>query len=286
MNALLLALLSALGGALANLQARSLLRQTSLREIFGLNFALIFALLLPFAPFYFSLDVSPVALGWLALAIGLDAAANYAYFQAFARLDALTASTLLALSPFFTLLAAPLLRASTPPPSLLQALGVVLCGGAVWGLLRAQSSPPDVPLQPPRPALGYPLAAAVLFGLSLYPTQHLFATGWTNPPTYYLVRAAVIALMAWPLSRPRWHSLPPDLWRGLILRAAVVVGQWLTLLYALAGAAPAVVKALADTSPLFVLGFSLGRGETPSRAQILAALGVVLGVALLWLGRG
>lgn len=289
MNALLLALLSALGGALANLLARTLLRRTTLRAIFGLNFTLIFALLLPFAPLYFSLVVSPPALGWLALAIGLDAAANYAYFQAFVHLDALTASTLLALSPLFTLLAAPFLSGMTPPLGWLQILGVGLCSGAVLVLTRAQNAAsslsPSRPHHAPR-ALAYPLVAAALFGLSLYPTRHLFAAGWTNPPTYYLVRAGVIALLAWPLSRPRWRDLTPDLRRGLVLRAAVVVAQWLALLYALEGAAPAVVKALADTSPLFVLGLSLWRGEKPTPAQALAALGVALGVALLWLGVG
>ncbi|MGB9897648.1 EamA family transporter [Thermanaerothrix sp.] len=287
MNALLLALLSALGGALANLMARSILRQTSLRAIFGLNFALIFAWLLPFAPFYFSLAVSPPALGWLALAIGLDAAANYAYFQSFAHLDALTASTLLALSPFFTLLAAPFLSPIAPPLGWFQILGVVLCGGAVLVLTQAQNAATSLLHARPHPApsaLAYPLVAAALFGLSLYPTQHLFAAGYTNPPTYYLIRAAVIALLAWPLSRPRWHGLPAGLVRRLALRAAVVIAQWLVLLYALEGAAPAVVKALADTSPLFVLGLSLWRGEKPTRTQVLSALAVVLGVALLWLG--
>ncbi len=282
-----MALLSALGGALANLLARTLLRQTTLSAIFGLNFALIFALAASLcAVLFFPRGLTP-ALGWLALAIGLDAAANYAYFQSFARLDTLTASILLALSPLFTLLAAPFLSPISLPLGWFQILGVVLCSGAVLVLTQAQNAAPSLLPARPHPApsaLAYPLVAAALFGLSLYPTQHLFAAGYTNPPTYYLIRAAVITLLAWPLSRPRWRGLPAGLVRGLALRAAVVIAQWLVLLYALEGAAPAVVKALADTSPLFVLGLSLWRGEKPTRTQVLSALGVVLGVALLWLG--
>lgn len=289
MRDLLLALLSAVLGALANWLARDLLRRFRLREIFGLNFALIFGMMLPLAPLYFRLAWQPEPLGWLALSVGLDALANYAYFRAFVDLDAVSASTLLALSPLFTLLIALGLPGQSVGLQPLQMVGVIVCTGGVLALTRVQPHVNEAVRGDAGPTRAwlYPLVAAALFGLSLYPARLLFTRGWTNPPTYYLVRAGLIALVArWvaPSGSFRWQAEQVG---RLALRAVLVIGQWLALLFALEGGAPAAVKALADTSPLFVVGFSaiLGR-ERPTRAQVMAALGVVAGVALLLLGAG
>ncbi|WP_299026776.1 EamA family transporter [uncultured Thermanaerothrix sp.] len=284
-----MALLSAILGALVNWLARDLLRRSQLREIFGLNFALIFGMMLPLAPFYFRLVWQPEALGWLVLSIGLDAMANYAYFQAFVGLDAVTATTLLALSPLFTLLIALGVPGQSAGLQSWQVVGVVVCTGSVLALTRAQPQVNGALRRGTRPmkAWLYPLAAAALFGASLYPVRLLFTQGWTNPPTYYLVRAGIIALVTGRLAPPAPFEWGSERVRRLALRAALVIGQWLALLFALEGGAPAVVKALADTSPLFVVGVSaIMGGEKPTRAQVVAAGGVVAGVALLLLGAG
>jgi len=278
--ALSLALLSALSGALANLLARRLMRQTPLRAVLALNFAIIFALLLPLAPFYFTLRPHPAALRLLALAIGLDAAANYAYFRAFESNDAVTASTLLALSPLFTLLAA--LGVGSPSAlHPLQAAGVLLSsGGTLWLIRSAPNTNADAaPRAPGRMAWLYPLLAAALFGLSLYPIKDLFTQGWINPPTYYLVRAGVIALLAAPLARGA-PDRPPL--RLLTVRALLVIAQWLALLFALQSGSPAAVKAVADASPLFVLLLTaLVHRRAPERSAWGGTLLVVLGIILL-----
>ena len=283
---LLLGLLSSFFGALTNLLARQVMRFTSTRNYITLNFVLLTLMLLPFAPFFFQVRWSWQTFGLLALVALLDGAANYLYFLSFEISDAVTASSLLSLSPFFTLLLLPLAGPAQGALTARSVLGVVVIVAGIFTLNRAmQSAAPEGQ----RPAwqlkkLLAPTGASFFFGASVYLIKYLFSQGLTNPYSYYLLRAAMISLMMLVLIRPdlKWVSRPA---LGLVTgRLALVITQWMLLLYALDYGNPAVVKAVGDTSPLFVVAISAAfLKERVTRSKLLGVACILIGLVLLTL---
>ncbi|MEW6650981.1 MAG: EamA family transporter, partial [Chloroflexota bacterium] len=112
----------------------------------------------------------------------------------------------------------------------------------------------------------------------------LFDTDAINAYTYYLIRAAMIGLVAGMVLKARFSWLNKGFAFQIAGRLLFVIGQWLALLTALQLDHPAVVKAVADLSPLFVLGFSWGvLREKPGKTQIFGVVMIVLGAVLLTL---
>ncbi len=107
MSAVVLAMLSAISGGFANLFARRLVTVSQARHMLSLNFALMTVMLLPAAPWLFQLHINAASLLILVGAIGLDGLANYGYFRSFERLDAVSVSGILAVSPLFALILSP-----------------------------------------------------------------------------------------------------------------------------------------------------------------------------------
>src|SRR5574340_213028 len=274
MDANWMAVSSAMSGGIANLLARRLVRFAPARDLVSANFGLMTLMLLPAAPWFWRFDANRQAVGLFVLAALVDAAANILYFKSFEALPAVTASSILALSLLFSLIMWPWLA----PDAVLSEWNGVGIGLAVTGLVLL-TRPEQQRAAEPRErrwrlgAIAYPLMAALLFGVNIYPVRTLLVNEWTNPYTYYLLRAPVIAAATWLALRPRldWVNAKRG---GLTAgRLVVVIGQWLLLLTALQAGSPGVVKALADSSPLFVLLLSgLVLKEKVGKWQAVGAL--------------
>lgn len=282
MDANWMALISAFSGGIANLMARRLVRFAPARDLVSFNFALMAVMLLPAAPWFWSFEANWQSIGIFALAALVDAAANIFYFESFEVLPAVTASSILALSPLFSLLLWPWLA----PEAALSGGNALGIGLAVVGLvLLARNGQDEVTVGRGSPRkivkFTYPLLAALLFGINIYPVRMLFVNGWTNPYTYYLLRAPVIAAAAWLVLRPNFGWVDAKKVGVTAGRLIFVIGQWLLLLAALEVGNPAVVKVLADTSPLFVLLLAgLVLKEKVGKLQALGAALTVAGMAL------
>ena len=270
-----MAVLSAGSGGVAALLARRMMRIGPTRDLISVNFGLIFVMLLPAAPFFWHIEFSWRALVVFLLAVLLDAMANIFYFMAFERLPAVTASAVMALSPLATLALQPLLE----PGFRLSMLNMVGVGLVVTGLVllarNGSNGSGAVKVTPIH--LVFPLLAAILFGINVFPVRTLMANDWTNPYTYYLLRALLVALLTGVVLRPRLGWLSGKRVVKLGGRLVFVIAQWLLLLAALEKGSPAVVKTLADTSPLFVV--ALAGAMLGERVGLSQALGAVLTVA-------
>lgn len=280
---ILLALFSAMCGGIANLLARRIARlEVEARDLIGFNFGLMALMLAPAAPLLWRLSLDAQTAAWLLLAIGLDGLANYGYFRSFKVLDATTASSLMAVSPLFALLLAPAFGSLAGGIHAAQIGAVILLTGGTVVIVGGFARAARVGGAHLRREGAYPLGAAFLFAASLYPLRILFSEGATNPYTYYLIRAALIGAVAWALLKPKmiWLNRSSG---GLVAgRLVFVIAQWLALLSALQWGHPAVVKAVADLTPLFVLLIAWGMSaEKPSRAQAAGVVMIALGVALL-----
>jgi drug/metabolite transporter (DMT)-like permease len=233
----------------------------------------------PFAPFFLRLPHQAVVPLLLA-AILVDAAANYLYFRAFETHTAATASALLALSPLFSLLLAPLLAAGEAGLGPWQAVGIVVmvAGAALVSWESGRRSSEDSRLA--RFGL-VPLLAALLFGANAFLTKDLLLAGLT-PFTFYYLRAGVIAAVLLAALRPALGGLTRATVATLTLRGGLVIAQWLLYLYGLAAGSAAVIKAAADSSPLFVALFAgVFLHERVGRAQAIGVTLLVGGLLLL-----
>lgn len=284
---LLLGLTSALAAAIANVAAKVVLNLATTRDYLSLNFALLFVLLLPAAPFFFQLSPTLPAITALVAASVIDGAANYFYFRAFELTEAGTASALLSTSPLFTLLLAPLVSRWLPTQvTVWNGLGVVITVAGIAALnLELRRSQGAVGCRPPRPPWQravFPLLTALLFGANVYLVKVILNQGYANPFTYYFVRAPIIALLTALLLRPRLGWITPRALGLMTGRAVFVIAKWLTFLVAVELGNPVIVNAVSEVTPLFVLLLALlFLKETLTRPKVGGAVLIVGGLALL-----
>jgi drug/metabolite transporter (DMT)-like permease len=98
-----------------------------------------------------------------------------------------------------------------------------------------------------------PLLSAFLFGSSVYLAKYILNSALANPFSYYYIRAPLIAACSALMLRPNLHWITP---RRLALtagRSLFVIAQWLAFLYAVDLGNAALVKAVSEITPLFVL---------------------------------
>lgn len=279
-----LGLLSALLGAGANLMARSLMRRVPPRDYLPVNFMLMALMMLPGVPFFWQFEG-----GWLTcLILGgtvlLDILGNFLYFRAFEMNNAATASAILSISPLFTLLLSGLVTVS-PAPGWFDILAVVFIVTGVVVLQREMVTG-DTGTSPTRNRnlirMLAPLGAAMIFGATILPVKYLFSNQSINPCTFYFLHSSLTALLAQLFLRPDYRWLTRSTLPLTAGRAAVVLVQWLLLLFALQGGNPAVIKTVSGSSPLFVLFFgSLFLHEKITRRKAAGVIAMVIGLALL-----
>jgi drug/metabolite transporter (DMT)-like permease len=284
MDPFILGLSSAALGAGANLSARLLMRRVAPRNYIPVNFMLMALMMLPGVPFFWHF-----AGGWstLAILVGtvvLDTLGNFLYFRAFEINNAATASALLSLSPLFTLLLSGL-AAFSAAPTWTDILAVLLIVAGIIILQREMAAGDTVssPLQSARNGrLLAPLGAALIFGATILPIKYLLGHQLINPYTFYFLRGPMIALLAQLFFRPDYRWLTRSNLPLTIGRAAIVLAQWLLLLYALQNGNAATVKAISDASPLFVLLFGgLFLREKITRRKAAGVIGIVAGLILI-----
>lgn len=246
-----LALISAFLGAVATLLARTLLKDLRSKEIIGINFLTMAAILLLLSPWFYHFSISPTSFFILVLIALLDTLANYFYFKTFEQTEASTASPLLSLAPGFTFLFGWfLLSDAVSLRTYLTAALIVICiiifstERQQWKTFNSKTLFPA-------------LASSLLFGLSAIPSKFLLSTlQATNAPTLYMFRASFIALFALLFFHFTIRSVSIRQYRLLFSRSLIVIAQWLLFYTALSGGAAGVTVTLANLTPIFV--FFLG----------------------------
>jgi len=280
----ILGLSSAALGAGANLSARSLMRRVAPRDYIPVNFMLMAVMMLPGLPFFWHFEGGLLTLAILAGTVLLDTLGNYLYFRAFEINNAATASALLSLSPLFTLLLTGLATFGTALTwTDILAVLCIVAGVVVLQREMAAGDAISTSFQSGRYVrLLAPLGAALIFGATILPIKYLLSDQRINPYTFYFLRGPMIALLAQLFFRPNYRWLTRTTLPLTISRAAVVLAQWLLLLYALQGGNPAAIKAISDASPLFVLLFGgLFLQEKITRLKAAGVIAIVAGLVLL-----
>ncbi|MFP5105998.1 hypothetical protein ACSU6B_04380 [Neobacillus sp. C211] len=109
--------------------------------------------------------------------------------------------------------------------SFFNALNALYAWSVFLNLKGRNPLTPFLELKKPGNLLG--IASAVVFGVSMVPSQQLLVHGWVNPVTLYFYRACGIALITYLVYRPNvWF---PSLHKHLSLRGITVIIQWIWL---------------------------------------------------------
>ena len=101
-NFTLIALASALLGAVAAILARTLLKDLKSRDILGINFLTMGATLLLLSPLFYYFHPTLKSTALIIIIALIDTAANYFFFKTFEQTEASVATPILSLAPAFT----------------------------------------------------------------------------------------------------------------------------------------------------------------------------------------
>jgi drug/metabolite transporter (DMT)-like permease len=271
-----LAILSAVFAAIANILARTLLKDVKSRDILGINFAIMAITLLVLLPFFYHFTVTSSALGLVGLIGFVDTVANYFYFKAFEQTEASVATPILSLAPGFTFLFGWLFLddvVSTRIFALTVAiiLLIIIFSADFKQFKRFRAN-----------TLSPALAASFLFGISAIPSKELLSQLHAiNAPTLYLFRASLIAMFAFVFFRNPMLKLTTKQYQLTFIRGLFVITQWLLLYYALSKGNAGVTVTLGNITPIFVFVFSvIFLRERATFRKIIAAV-LILALSLL-----
>jgi drug/metabolite transporter (DMT)-like permease len=273
---LFLSLISSFFNALNALYAKKIIQEMKDNNSFIVtSFAYIGLFLGLTLPWMYSFKANPVSVFLLIVVILLDMSANFLFFKAMERIEVSTLSVYMALTPLFTFIPNTFLYGFHP--FVLVSMLIMMVGVYFLNLKGRNPLTPFYELKKPGNLLG--IAAAILFGVSMVPTQQLLIHQWVNPITLYFFRSCGIAAITYLIYRPKiWF---PSLHGHLSLRGFTVIIQWMCLLTALKFADGTLVVAFAYTSPIFAVFLAwFYFKERITLAKLTACIITILGIVI------
>lgn len=268
----LVPIISAILAAIASILARVLLKDIPAKKMLAVNFFTMAATLLVISPLFYRFVFSWLSIGLVILIAIIDTLGNYFYFKTFEKTEASVAVPILSLTPVASLFfSAIFLREFPPLLSILGALAIVALIVFISTNWKEWKGFNKETLYPA-------LASAFLFGLSSIPSKYLLSTlDATNPPTLYMLRAALIALFALMTFKDSFSALDLKTYRFIFIRGLFVISQWVLLYYALTLGNTGVAVTLGNITPVFVLFLSIiFLKESFSWKKVLAAIAILI----------
>jgi drug/metabolite transporter (DMT)-like permease len=275
---LFLSLISSFFNAINTLYAKKIILEMKDNNSFiVVSFAYVAVLLGLTLPWLYFFKVNLLSVSLLLMVILFDMTANFLFFKSMEKIEVSTLSVYIALTPLFTFIPNTFLYGFQP--FVLVSVLFIIIGVYFLNLKGPNPLTPFHVLKKPGNLLG--IATAILFGISMVPSQQLLIHQWINPFTLYFFRSSGIAVITYLIYRPKiWF---PSLHLHLGLRGITVIIQWVCLLTALRFSDGTLVVALAFTSPIFVVFlawfyFKERITLTKLTACVITILGIVITV--------
>lgn len=263
-----IALISAFFGGIANILARTLLKDLKARDILGINFLTMGATLVLISPLFYKFNATLLSFSLIILIALIDTLANYFYFKTFEQTEASIATPVLSLAPAFTFFFAWLVLGDVVSWYTYFLALLIIFFVVIFSLdfknIRASRA---ATLQPA-------IISAILFGISAIPSKILLTNlDAINAPTLYMFRAGFIALFALLFFNFSVRHITSKQYRVIFFRGLFVIAQWVFLYYALARGNAGVTVTLANITPIFVFIFSIiFLSEKPTLKKVAASI--------------
>ncbi|MFA5076122.1 MAG: DMT family transporter [Patescibacteria group bacterium] len=277
-NFTIVALGSAFFAAIANILARVLLKENlRSKDIIGINFLTMGAILVLFSPTFYYFNATRYTLFLILLVSSIDVLANFFYFKTFEKTEASVATPILSLAPGFTFifgwfLLGDVVSVSTYIISIIIIVLVIFFSTNFKDFKEFKTA-----------TLSPAILASILFGISAIPSKALLSTLHAiNAPTLYMYRAGIIALFALLFFRFPIKEISIKQYRLIFVRSLFVIVQWLLLYFALSRGNAGVTITLGNITPIFVFIFGaiFLREKVTTRKVITALLILVLSLLI------
>ncbi|MEK7583213.1 MAG: DMT family transporter [Patescibacteria group bacterium] len=271
-----IAIISAFFSAIANILARTLLKDIKSKDILGINFLTMGATLVLISPLFYSFQPSLKAMALVALIGLIDTVANYFYFKTFERTEASVATPILSLAPAFTFLFGWLFISDT------VSLHTYVFAALIIILIIIFSADFKNFKQFNAYTLTPALIASFLFGISAIPSKYLLNNMHViNAPTLYMFRAGFIAFFALLFFQFSISHITIKQYRIIFGRGLIVITTWVLLYLALSRGNAGVTITLGNITPIFVFILSMiFLREKPTLKKILAS-GLIIVLSLI-----
>ncbi|PIN80499.1 hypothetical protein COV16_00855 [Candidatus Woesearchaeota archaeon CG10_big_fil_rev_8_21_14_0_10_34_8] len=278
LNYTILAILAAIFGAIANILARTLLKEIKSRDILGINFLIMTATLVIFSPKFYYLNLTYYSLFLLLSVAIIDLFANYFYFKSFEKSEASFITPLLSLAPAFAFIFSFIIIGElVSMHQLLLAFGII-------ALIIVFSYDFSKKFVINKKMLINAVIASFLFGLSAIPSKILLTSlNAINPPTLYMVRGSIIGICGLIFFSSNIKRITISQYRLIFVRGLFVIVQWLLLYFALIKGSIGVTMTLVNTTPIFVFILAIFiLKEKPTLKKVISAALILLLSLLIW----
>lgn len=271
-----IAIASAFFSAIANILARTLLRELKSKDILGINFLTMGATLLLISPLFYHFEPSFVAMGLIMLIGIIDTIANYFYFKTFENTEASIATPILSLAPAFTFLFGWIFIGDIVGIKTYFYAALIILLVIVFSFDFKNKHTFKINTFTPA------IIASLLFGISAIPSKILLSQlDVINAPTLYMFRAGFIALFSLLLFNFSLPNISTKHFRIIFVRGLFVITTWVLLYFALSRGNAGVTVTLGNITPIFtfILGILI-LGERPTVKKALTAV-LILVLSLL-----
>ncbi|KKS13455.1 MAG: hypothetical protein UU67_C0024G0012 [Candidatus Daviesbacteria bacterium GW2011_GWB1_41_5] len=222
------AVASAFFAAIANILARTLLKNLRSQDILGINFLSMGITLLLISPLFYKFKPSLTAIGLIILIAVIDTAANYFFFKTFEKTEASIATPILSLAPGFTFFFGWLVLGDAVNIQTYFLAGLIILSIIIFSVDFKNFHKFRVATLTPA------LISSVLFGVSAIPSKILLTSlDVINAPTLYMFRAGFIALFALLFFGFSVKGITIGQYRFIFIRGLFVIAQWVLLYFAL-----------------------------------------------------
>lgn len=268
----IIAIISAVFGAGTNILARTVLKEIKTKDMLGISFLTVAAVLLLISPvfYFFKLTIFGVLL--LILVAIIDLGANFFFFKIFEKTEASVATPLISLAPVFAfffgwVLISEKVNLITFLISVAIVVLVILFSVETKNIKEFKTN-----------TLFPGLMSALLYGLSAIPAKILLTNLQViNSPTLYMFRAGLIALFALLIFRIPIRQISAKQYRGIFFQGLFAIAQWILLYFALSKGSAGVTITLAYIIPIFTFIFGIVfLKEKPTLKKGLAAILILI----------
>jgi drug/metabolite transporter (DMT)-like permease len=263
-----LALGSAVLGAVANIMARTLLKNIKPTDMMVLNFLTMSAVLALFSPMFYHFEISILSFALLVSIAAIDTLANYFLFTALEKYEASRATPLLSLAPGFTFFFSWLFIGQVVSWQTYIFAIVIIASVMVFSLEKGSGIKDFKHIWPI-------LMCSICYGISAIPSSYLLNNlGSINAPTLYMFRGAFISIFCIMIFQMPLKAANFQNYRFIFIRCLVVIGQWLLLYYALTIGNAGVSLTLSNITPIlvFIFGIVFLKEKMTLRKGIAAAM--------------
>lgn len=272
----MIAVASALFGAVSTILARTLLKDLKAKDILSINFFTMGIVLLLISPLFYHFEANIKNMLLIVLIALIDTAANYFFFKTFEQTEASVASPLLSLAPVFTFFFSWIFLADTTTIHSIFISFLILALIIIFSVdFSNYSAFKNITLWPA-------VLSSFLFGLSSVPSKYLLSTVHAiNAPTLYMFRAGFIAIFSILIFNFTISNITTKQYRIIFFRGLVVIFQWVLLYYSLSLGSAGVAITLGNITPIFVFILSMiFLKEKPNLRKIICAF-LILMLSLL-----